>query len=200
MTNFIRYNNTEIGLAPDKTVIKAKEYATYLESKDILKASEERARQQEEQATTALSGMISEAMMNASRQAKTEKITQMIATISGSLQHLEKMEQAIVDLVIQSVRKVINDLDDDERIYQIVRAGIKQLGESQRIIVRLHPEALEKYQERLIALKKYSHFLELMPDHQLNFDDCILESDIGIINASLEAQLKAIEEALRQYQ
>jgi len=200
MINFIRYNNTEIGLAPDKTVIKAKEYATYLESKDILKASEERARQQEEQATAALSGMISEAMMNASQQAKADKITQMVATISGSLQHLEKMEQAIVDLVIQSVRKIISELDDDERIYQIVRTGIKQLGQSQRIIVRLHPETLANHQERLLALKEYSHFLELMPDHQLTLDDCILESDIGIINASLEVQLKTLENALRQYQ
>jgi type III secretion protein L len=196
VSNFLKIDQSNISLAPDKKVIKAKDYATYVDSKEILKASEERARQQEEQATTALSGMIKEALMKANQKAQTEKVEQMIATVAGSLNHLAKLEQDIAQLVIQSVRKIITDYSNEEQVYHTVRNGLKAIGQSQRVTVRVSPQITEDIQQRLMDITHKTDFIDIVPDHKLNVTDCILESDIGIVNASIEHQLDSLEQAI----
>jgi type III secretion protein L len=196
MSNFLKIDHSNISLAPDKKVIKAKDYATYIDSKEILKASEERARQQEEQATTALSGMIKEALMNANQKAQAEKIEQMISTVSGSLKHLENLEQDIAKLVMQSVRKIITDYSNEEQVVQTVKSGLKVIGQSQRVTVRVNPQITDDLQQRLTEITSQTDFIDILPDHKLNATDCIIESDIGIVNASIEHQLNSLEQAI----
>lgn len=199
MSNFIKYNNNNISLKPDKKIIKAKDYATYLESKDIIRASEEQARQQEEHATNALSGMIKEALSNANQQVQEEKTAQMIATVAASLHHLQKMETQLVQLVMQCVRKIINDYGNEALVAESVKQGLRQIGHSQHIQIRLHPDLVPSLQERLPELTDKLEFINIRPDSQLNKEDCIMESDIGIINTNIEQQLKAIEKAIQRY-
>jgi len=199
MSNFIKYNNNNISLKPDKKIIKAKDYATYLESKDIIRASEEQARQQEEHATNALSGMIKEALSNANQQVQEEKTAQMIATVAASLHHLQKMETQLVGLVMQCVRKIINDYGDEALVVESVKQGLRQIGHSQQIQIRLHPDLVPSLQERLPELTDKLEFINIRPDPQLNKEDCIMESDIGIINANVEQQLTTIEKAIQRY-
>lgn len=199
MSNFIKYNNDNISLKPDKKIIKAKDYATYLESKEIIRASEEQAKQQEEHATHALSGMIKEALSNANQRVQEEKATQMIATVAASLQHLQQVETRLVGLVMQCVRKVISDYSDEDLIAESVKQGLKQIGHSQQIHIRLHPDMAPSLQERLPELSEKLDFIHIRPDPQLGKDDCILESDMGIINTNIEQQLAAIEKVINHY-
>ena len=40
-------------------------------------------------------------------------------------------------------------------------------------------------------------FLDVVPDARLERGACLLESELGVVDASLETQLKALENALR---
>ena len=48
-----------------------------------------------------------------------------------------------------------------------------------------------------ITLMTACDFLDVVPDASLERGACLLESELGVVDASLETQLKALENALR---
>jgi len=48
-----------------------------------------------------------------------------------------------------------------------------------------------------ITLMTACDFLDVVPDARLERGACLLESELGVVDASLETQLKALENALR---
>ena len=48
-----------------------------------------------------------------------------------------------------------------------------------------------------ITLMTACDFLDVVPDARLERGSCLLESELGVVDASLETQLKALENALR---
>ena len=48
-----------------------------------------------------------------------------------------------------------------------------------------------------ISLMTACDFLDVVPDARLERGACLLESELGVVDASLETQLKALENALR---
>jgi type III secretion protein L len=39
-------------------------------------------------------------------------------------------------------------------------------------------------------------FIDVVPDNRLNDDDCILETEIGVVDARIDVQIEAIRKAL----
>lgn len=196
MSNFIKINPSDISLTPGKKVLKANDYAAFVESKDILKASEEKAKQQEEKATAALTGMMEQAMHDITTKIKAEKAQHILQTVQSSINHLEKMEADIATLVMSSVRKIISDYSNEERIYYAVQNGLKLICQTQQVTVRVSPDVSSPLMERLKHLDHSIGFLEVRPDSKLDINDCILESELGIINANIETQITNIEKAM----
>ena len=49
----------------------------------------------------------------------------------------------------------------------------------------------------LASVPGSASFLDVVPDARLERGACLLESELGVVDASLETQLKALEGALR---
>lgn len=196
MSNFIKINPSDISLTPGKKVLKANDYAAFVESKDILKASEEKAKQQEEKATAALTGMMEQAMHDITTKIKAEKAKHILQTVQSSINHLEKMEADLAGLVMSSVRKIISDYSNEERIFYAVQSGLELICQTQQVTVRVNPSVSSPLMERLKHLEHSIGFLEVRPDNKLGVNDCILESELGIINANIENQITNIEKAM----
>ena len=196
MPNFIKIKPSDISLDPSKKILKAQDYAAFVESEELLKASERRAKEQEEKATAALTGMMQKSMHDISEKIKAEKIQHSLETTQASILHLKKLEQDLVNLVMSSVRKIIDDYSDEERIYHVVKSGLKLLCQTEKVSVRVHPETAPALLERLNKLKQQFEHIDIYPDEKLNKDDCIIESELGIINASLENQIANLEKSI----
>ena len=197
MSNFIKINPSDISLIPGKKVLKAGDYAAFVESKDILKASEEKAKEQEEKATVALTGMMEQAMHDISTKIKAEKTEHILQTVQSSIKHLECLEKDLVGLVMSSVRKIIGDYSDEERIFFAVQNGLKLICQTQQVTIRVNPNVAIPLMERLKHLEHNIEFLEVRPDEKLNSSDCILESELGIINANIENQITNLERGVK---
>ena len=64
----------------------------------------------------------------------------------------------------------------------------------QKVTVRVSP-ADEPAVSKALAAMTSGSYLNVVADPRLKRDSCILESDLGVIDASLETQLKALERA-----
>lgn len=109
-------------------------------------------------------------------------------------------EPDVIKLVMDIAEKVIGKLaaQHKEAIHAIVHQALERsLGD--KIVVRLHPADLKRLQTMDLNFKdildrtKHLHFKE---DETIQQGGCMVETEIGTIDAQLETQLKAIKKAL----
>lgn len=109
-------------------------------------------------------------------------------------------EPEMIKLVMAIAEKIIGKLTEEskETVYAIVRQAIERsLGD--RITVRINPEDLKRLKQEDLQFKdildrtKRIHFKE---DESIQKGGCVVETEVGTIDAQLETQLKAIRKAL----
>ncbi|MBQ9105766.1 MAG: type III secretion system stator protein SctL, partial [Mailhella sp.] len=108
------------------------------------------------------------------------------------------IESTLVSVVTQAIRKIIGDMDDKERIVSIVRNALGVVRGQQKVTVRVAPADEPAVSEALAAMTSAasgSAFLTVVADARLERDSCILESELGVVDASLSTQLRALENA-----
>lgn len=130
-----------------------------------------------------------------------EYAEKMLETVFSSLEFIEGVETRLVDVVSQAVRKIIGEMDDTTRIVLVVRQALQTVRQQQRVTLRVAVADEKAVAEALAPLMQsapgMAAFLNLLPDPRLPRGSCLLESDMGVVDAGLETQLKALERAFR---
>ncbi|MCK5917813.1 MAG: type III secretion system stator protein SctL [Cocleimonas sp.] len=197
MSNFIKIKSLETDLKSGERIIKAHDYAHFITSELIAKEAKENKRKGELAATEALLKAVQNGITQGEEESRKQLAEQMLKASSDTLEQLAEVEKGLLDVVTNAVRKIIEDYDDDKLALAMVRNGLKLVCKSQRVIVRVNPKKIDKLMQGLISLDHNIDFLEIMPDENLSDTDCVLESDIGIVRASLEEQLQHIENSIK---
>lgn len=131
--------------------------------------------------------------------AKLEQTGNMVSIISQTVDYFAKVEEQMVDLVLEAVRRIIDDYSDHEKIHMVVKTSLALVRGRRQITVKVHPMNLESIQSQIAGLlEKYPGIerLEVITDPQLTKDACIIESDIGQVEASMSGQIDALKESL----
>ena len=90
-------------------------------------------------------------------------------------------------------------MDQQERVTSVVRNALAVTRNESTVIVRVHPDDLETVQQRMDdIMKPYPgiKYIDVVSDSRLNRDGCILETEVGVVDASLDVQLAAIQNSL----
>jgi type III secretion protein L len=182
-------------------VLKAADAALLLEARNILDAAEKRAEEIIHEAEQVYAQRHEQGYADGKAEGKMEHAEKLMETVMSSLEFIEGVETTVVDVVNQAVRKVIGELEDDERIVRIVRTALTTVRNQQHVTVRVAPSDAPAVSTALAALLQSApgktSFLDLVPDARLEPGSCLLESELGVVDAGLETQLKALENAFR---
>ena len=106
-------------------------------------------------------------------------------------------ERQMVQLALAIARRVVQrevSLDADLLI-AMARVALERLGETAQVKVRLHPDDYEAAGAARVAQLAGSNVLVLADAH-LSRGACRVESDMGILEAGVDAQLQEIARAL----
>jgi flagellar assembly protein FliH len=120
-----------------------------------------------------------------------EELTQVRA------QMIHQTERQMVQLAMAIARRVIHrevTLDADLLI-AMARVAMERLGETAQVKVRLHPEDYEAAGAARVAQLAGSNVM-ILSDAHLSRGGCRIESDMGILDAGVNAQLQEIARAL----
>ena len=180
--------------APGTKIVKAAEYAEVCEADRIIEAALERARAIEAKAEAEYIARREAGYADGVEMGRMAHAEKMMETVLASVEFIEKIESTVVDVVTQSVRKIVGDLDEDARIRRIVATALAQVRGEQKGVVRVAPSDEPAVSEALAAMTSGA-YLNVVADPRLKPSSCILESNLGVIDASLETQLKALEHA-----
>lgn len=87
-----------------------------------------------------------------------------------------------------------------EAVVDIAEKALELAGDPRELLVRAHPddlEALERGRPRLFQRCRSLHAVSFRADGSVPRGGCVLETELGVVDARLSVQLDAIERALR---
>jgi type III secretion protein L len=93
------------------------------------------------------------------------------------------------------VRKIFSDFNDDSRVLLVVKSALAAVRNQKQMTLRVPPHHLETvraHANELLAAYPGVGYLDIAADARLAGDSCILESEIGIVEASVESQIAAL--------
>lgn len=201
MGSMFQLTASTITVRPDTRIIKTEDIAKLHEASDIVEAAKKRAEQILAEAQSDIERMRQQGYEEGREEGRLEHSEKLMETVLQSVEFIENIEATIVDVVNQAIRKVIGDIDDKERIVRIVRTALASVRNQQQVTVRVAPTdegaVSEALSAMLTSVPGSPSFLNVVADSRLEPNSCILESELGVVDASLETQLKAFENAFK---
>jgi len=200
MGTMFRLNIDTMQPAAGTKIIKSSELGPLFEANALLDVAREKAAEMEKAALEAYEEKRQEGYRDGLEEGKLEHSEKMLETILTSVEFIENIEHTLVNVVTQAIRKIIGEMDDRERIVAIVRNALNVVRGQQKVTVRVAPvdeEAVLKAMAAMTSTSSGNAFLTVVADARLEKDSCILESELGVVDASLSTQLKALEHAFQ---
>ena len=200
MGTMFRLNIDTIQPSAGTKIIKSAELGPLFEANALLDVAREKAAEMEKAALEAYEEKRQEGYRDGLEEGKLEHSEKMLETILTSVEFIENIEHTLVNVVTQAIRKIIGEMDDRERIVAIVRNALNVVRGQQKVTVRVAPvdeEAVLKAMAAMTSTSSGNAFLTVVADARLEKDSCILESELGVVDASLSTQLKALEHAFQ---
>lgn len=133
--------------------------------------------------------------------ARAEGAQRIAEQVARTDNYFSEVEERLVTLVMQAVRKIVHGYGERERVVHSVRNALAVVRNQKHLTLRVNPHNVEHVQARTAALlADYPgvSLLDVIADARLGGDCCVLESEIGMVEASTEGQLAALAAAFRQ--
>lgn len=116
--------------------------------------------------------------------------------------HLE-IQRMVVPIAVKAAKKMVGrELEvSEDTIVDIVSANIKGVAQHKKIIIYVNKhdwEVLEKNKGRIKELFEDLQSLSIRPRDDVDPGGCIIETEIGIINAQMEHRWNVLEKAFEK--
>lgn len=183
-------------------VIKGSDYARLVESSDIVSEAQAYADQMREASQAAFEQSRQDGYQAGLDEAREEMALQLFEMVGKSAEYLEHIEDEVIKIVINCLKQILATMPPDEIIVQTVRKVLGSVMANQKqVTLRVAPEHADDVSARVHdILASFSGLLgiEVLPDQRLNGTDCILETDVGVVEAGADVQIRAIEKVMRK--
>jgi type III secretion protein L len=221
----LKKDDKEIQIVPGKKILHAEEFMAFGSVGEIVDETETLIRESLSAAETKAKQLISDAQAEAKKivggskaafeeerkkghaagmaDGKQELSDLMISVAAKRMEGFEKFQESIVNIVMRSVKRIIGEMDNAQRLRAIVHNALSAVRNQKKVTVRVNPEQAQAVRESTSESTKAGDddtpFVEVVADGRLKMDDCIIETEIGTVDASLDIQLRAIEKSLQKH-
>jgi type III secretion protein L len=180
-------------------IIKAKDFWAFKEAE---RAIVEALNKQQQIISAAQEAYVAEEKRGyeaGTEKAKLEQSGNMAEIVTHTVEYFSKVESQMVDLVLDAVRKVVSDFDDRQRVATVVKNCLDLVRSQKQLALSVHPSQVAYLRSQVAELQKLypsiSH-IDVQPDARLAVDACVVESEIGTVEASLAGQVETLRDAL----
>lgn len=201
MLAFTEIKVDKINIAPEQVLLRSSDYQKYLAASELVEKAHTREKELDQRAKE-----VHERYRSLGRQAGMEeaRISQAALIHETYLQcqnYYRQIEQEMSGVVLQAVRKILRDFDNYEVALRATREALLLANNQKNVTLRVEPDQVSGFRERILSsLKDYPeiHHIEVIADARLDQGGCILETEVGVVDASIEGQLMALKRALTQ--
>ena len=118
-------------------------------------------------------------------------------------QFLKNANRDVMDLAFKIAEKIIGKQleTEPETIIAIVKQAMQSVRASKQVTIRVHPDdakLLRANEEELQEALGRQRMIDIMEDKKVHAGGCIIESEIGTVEAQLQTQLDRLKKILLQ--
>ncbi len=186
---------------PSARVLRAADYTALVQAQALLDEARAQADAILAGAQEAFEAERRRGYEDGKQEALLDQAEKMIETVGRTVDYFAGVENEMVDLVMSAVRKVVDGFDDRDKVMIVVRNVLAVVRNQKHMTLRLNPDDVEVVRARIndiLADYPGVGYLDLMADARLAQGACILESEIGMVEASLEGQIAALQGAFQR--
>ena len=190
-------------LASDRRLVKASEVATAKSADEIIAAAEAEAARIREEAKAAYEAEKQRGYDKGLQDGKMEIAMQKLEQVDQSVTFMESVEEKMAAVVMKALKSCVIEIGDKEMVVNIVRKTMNAVIRTQRhVTLKVAPEMVAAVKERVDALRLDYPTVEtfdVVEDPRLKGPACVLETEAGVADASVDTQLAAIERSLKRH-
>jgi len=183
-------------------VVTGEEAGVVAQAADIVAAAEAEAVRIVEAAKESFEAEKNRGYVEGLAAARQDELEKKLGLVDDAVAYMEKVEGRMGDLVVKAMKKCVAEIGEKELIVQIVRKSMQAIVRAQRQVkIKVAPEMVETVKERLSnILEQFPSvaFAEVVEDAHLTGTACVVETDAGSVEASIDGQLAAIEKSIKR--
>lgn len=194
-----RLAKSQLEFVENRAILPAREYAALVEAEGLIEAARAEAERIRREAEEEYARRRAEGYEAGLEKGKAEIAERMVDYMGRSAAYFSKVEGVLIDVVMRAAKRVIGEFDQKEVVERVVRRALEATRNEGHVTVRVAPALADDLKSRIgdiLGGFPKVEFLEVVPDGRVPEGGCILETELGFVDASLETQFKAIEKAL----
>lgn len=184
---------------PAKKVLKAEDYSAYLKGHEMIALAKDQAAKIVEDAKQAYEEEKKRGF-NEGMEAGNQRISEvMIEAAARSVQNFEEFEDDIIEIISDALKKILGEFDDRDLISRVVKNALSTVRNQKKVTVIVNPSDADTVREKIkefLALYPGITTIDVLTDVRVSSGGCKIETEIGVVDASLEIQLEAIKKSL----
>ncbi len=192
MANLVARKLEEMTVAPAGKVIKAEDYQFMVQGRQLLAEVKRRAE--------ALYQREKEAAYRAAQERAQQSINRhMLNVTSASIEYLSQIEKRLTKIVIESVERIIGELEDTEATVKMIKTALYQMRNESRVTLQVSPDEAPTVKQRITDITAgYPRidFVDVVADQAIAPGACRLTTPLGSVRTGLDVQIQALQQAL----
>ena len=189
-------SNIQLDLDPSCRILKAEDYVVYLEAREVISAAQQEAEDIIAKARKTYEEEKRRGYQEGLAEIKGEQADHILKVVSRTINYLSEIEDTLANILIGGVKKIIGECDHKALAISLVKNALQHVRNEKHVTIRIAPGEYEAVQGQLndiLAEYKGVGFIDLVADPRLSAGDCIMESEIGVVDASVDVQMKALQ-------
>lgn len=184
-------------------LVRAEEVATIRSIEETFAAAEAEAAKIRAEAAQAFEAEKARGYAKGLEDGKREIAAKVLAQQEESVRFMEAVEGKMTDVVMKALRKCVGEMDNRELVLHIVHKVMDAIVRNQQqITLKVAPEMVSTVKaqlDALLAAYPTLTYIDLQEDSRLKGAACIIETEAGVADASIDTQLAAIEDSIRRH-
>ncbi|MCQ2388964.1 MAG: HrpE/YscL family type III secretion apparatus protein [Kiritimatiellae bacterium] len=196
----LKKNTFEV--STEAAVVTAEEAGVLAQADEIVAAAETDAAKIRADAQAAYEEEKKKGYDDGIAEGKAEILMQKLDLIDESVRYMESIETRVSEIVLKALKKCVAEIGDKELVVQIVRKAMQAVVRNQRqITIKVSTDMVPAVKERLQAILAdfpSLSYADVAEDPHLANTACVVETEAGLVEASIDAQLAAIEKSIKK--
>ena len=133
------------------------------------------------------------------KEARTDHSATVVSTVAEMETAFARLELRIVNTVMGALQQILGRIDDRTLMDQLVRRVLSQSRQGKELRLRVSAAQFDEVNRWLSdVIKEFPdiEFVDVVKDASATPGTCVLESEFGAIDASLDVQLAAVRRGL----
>lgn len=203
MTRLVFRKLEEAGVAPLGKLVKAADYQVIAEADRALA-------QLETQGKRAYAAAVEQGRKDGQAEGEKTGAALMADTAIAAQDYWHRSEQRLAALVMEAVRRIVGEFDGAEQTARLVRQLVGEVVDEGKIRLHVSPAQFRHIQDCVRRMPPHSpaqtpggiagsEAMEVIADASIEDGACRMETALGFVETSIEAQLQVLSAALEKH-